>query len=232
MCIRESCCCYHKGRNFQANHNRAVGQLHANYRCCCYHKGRNFQANHNRGLGYCLDPLVVVATTKVGIFKQITTSTSRSPLSASCCCYHKGRNFQANHNCACERFATLLCCCCYHKGRNFQANHNGYSSGIYDTLVVVATTKVGIFKQITTTPRTIVLFKKLLLLPQRQEFSSKSQPVHVTFLFLIRCCCYHKGRNFQANHNLLSARLLFLQVVVATTKVGIFKQITTRMRHL
>ena len=44
--------------------------------CCCYHKGTYFQANHNKffdeELAYC----VVVATTKVRIFKQITTQTS------------------------------------------------------------------------------------------------------------------------------------------------------------
>ncbi len=41
------------------------------------------------------------------------------------------------------------------------------------------------------------------------------------------CCCYHKGRNFQANHNDLFSSYTTLSVVVATTKVGIFKQITT-----
>ena len=42
--------------------------------CFRYHKGTDFQANHNKGLGYSLDPLVVLDTTKVQIFKQITTS--------------------------------------------------------------------------------------------------------------------------------------------------------------
>ena len=41
---------------------------------------------------------VVVATTKVGIFKQITTKVGDFDINKSCCCYHKGRNFQANHN--------------------------------------------------------------------------------------------------------------------------------------
>ena len=67
---------------------------------------------------------VVVATTKVGIFKQITT------LSAA--------------------FCRAMRCCCYHKGRNFQANHNDVFPAFEAMLVVVATTKVGIFKQITT----------------------------------------------------------------------------------
>ena len=117
--------------------------------CCCYHKGRNFQANHNFMMLMSCLVQVVVATTKVGIFKQITTITIF-------CIF-------------------FFCCCCYHKGRNFQANHNNsklkYSSD------------------------------SLLLLPQRQEFSSKSQLRRVVRSVHVRCCCYHKGRNFQANHN-------------------------------
>ena len=67
--------------------------------------------------------------------------------------------------------------------------------------VVVATTKVHIFKQITTIMYNIYSGKKLLLLPQRYIFSSKSQ--------LIGMCA------------------IYPNVVVATTKVHIFKQITT-----
>ena len=117
--------------------------------CCCYHKGRNFQANHNDLLPLHYRCNVVVATTKVGIFKQITTRSTLLLCLTRCCCYHKGRNFQANHNCQKVFFFVFI--------------------------VVVATTKVGIFKQITTNTS----------LPRK----------------LFCCCCYHKGRNFQANHN-------------------------------
>ena len=146
--------------------------------CCCYHKGRNFQANHNIMDIELKQASVVVATTKVGIFKQITTSCKDKELFCSCCCYHKGRNFQANHNNPLVLQTTAF--------------------------VVVATTKVGIFKQITT------------FVPVSDVFPG--------------CCCYHKGRNFQANHNVKVLLVLTRLVVVATTKVGIFKQITTRRR--
>ena len=46
---------------------------------------------------------------------------------------------------------SIDCCCCYRKGTNFQANHNGMGRRI--------------------------LVQRLLLLPQRYEFSSKSQHV-------------------------------------------------------
>ena len=68
--------------------------------------------------------------------------------------------------------------------------------------VVVATTKVRIFKQITTIRYNSYAWRTLLLLPQRYVFSSKSQ----------------HGANRNNNFS----------VVVATTKVRIFKQITTR----
>ena len=92
----------------------------------------------------------------------------------------------------------------------------------------------------------------LLLLPQRYEFSSKSQPLcEILFTFAVvvatakvrifkqittgkrktayicGCCCYRKGTNFQANHNLCKGSVASIPVVVATAKVRIFKQITT-----
>ena len=69
-------------------------------------------------------------------------------------------------------------------------------------MVVIATTKVRIFKQITT-----------------------SKP-KVGFSF--RCYCYHKGTYFQANHNMKDYLEDYRKVVIATTKVRIFKQITTQ----
>ena len=67
--------------------------------------------------------------------------------------------------------------------------------------VVADTTKVRIFKQITTGRNSLKYITMLLLIPQRYEFSSKSQPTSDT-----------------SNSN---------GVVADTTKVRIFKQITT-----
>ena len=69
--------------------------------------------------------IVVLDTTKVQIFKQITTGVRRSLGNRSCFRYHKGTDFQANHN------YDLV---------NKNIEH-----------VVLDTTKVQIFKQITTT---------------------------------------------------------------------------------
>ena len=122
-------------------------------------------------------------------------------------------------------------CCCYHKGTYFQANHNWRSLEFNWKKVVVATTKVRIFKQITTSTQVINRSLELLLLPQRYVFSSKSQ-LRVYMIIMVECCCcYHKGTYFQANHNKSPIYSISGQVVVATTKVRIFKQITTTMQR-
>ena len=221
-----SCCCwYHKGTNFQANHNRPLpcvlrlrlllipqryefssksqhwwSDCYSFWCCCWYHKGTNFQANHNE---LCLFLLVI----KLLLIPQRYEFSSKSQLvisngkSQMCCCwYHKGTNFQANHNMRLHLYHSRMvvadttkvrifkqittpsfnvketrCCCWYHKGTNFQANHN--------------------YLQAASSANT------LLLIPQRYEFSSKSQLYCHFGILRISCCWYHKGTNFQANHN-------------------------------
>ena len=41
--------------------------------CFRYHKGTDFQANHNKNKTHLMNVCVVLDTTKVLIFKQITT---------------------------------------------------------------------------------------------------------------------------------------------------------------
>ena len=95
---------------------------------------------------------VVLDTTKVQIFKQITTPF--------------------------QYIFFTLCCFRYHKGTDFQANHNIAELVQSSTAVVLDTTKVQIFKQITTG-----LLSKV---------------------GISGCFRYHKGTDFQANHNLQS----------------------------
>ena len=71
--------------------------------------------------------------------------------------------------------------------------------------VVADTTKVRIFKQITTASFVRLKDARLLLIPQRYEFSSKSQLLYVVV----------------HGHS----------VVADTTKVRIFKQITTTTKY-
>ena len=134
----------------------------------------------------------------------------------------------------------------------FSSKSQQESSPISIRKVVADTTKVRIFKQITTLSNPPHARSELLLIPQRYEFSSKSQLVEVNLSALVvvadttkvrifkqittvwritlkkkRCCWYHKGTNFQANHNIIQPSQHQLSVVADTTKVRIFKQITT-----
>ena len=54
--------------------------------------------------------------------------------------------------------------------------------------VVADTTKVRIFKQITTISRHLLHLLLLLLIPQRYEFSSKSQLNEQLILSPVGCC--------------------------------------------
>ena len=120
---RFSCFRYHKGTDFQANHNivpaimqgLSLFQIPQRYRfssksqlsyndrylnlsCFRYHKGTDFQANHNTSVFITISIAVVLDTTKVQIFKQITTSYRFACYVCRCFRYHKGTDFQANHN--------------------------------------------------------------------------------------------------------------------------------------
>ena len=95
----------------------------------------------------------------------------------------------------------VMSCYCYHKGTYFQANHNDKQNFEIRVEVVIATTKVRIFKQITTEFMCCIDIDMLLLLPQRYVFSSKSQRMVMCLFLNSSCYCYHKGTYFQANHN-------------------------------
>ena len=172
---------------------------------------------------------VVADTTKVQIFKQITTCGHVTLWWSKLLLIPQRYKFSSKSQrwwCAENRSVR---CCWYHKGTNFQANHNVEQADIVKPNVVADTTKVQIFKQITTRWKLLIFFLKLLLIPQRYKFSSKSQQKRYYFICSRSCCWYHKGTNFQANHNRWRPTTIHDEVVADTTKVQIFKQITTRV---
>ena len=68
-----------------------------------------------------------------------------------------------------------ICCFVYRKGTIFQANHNKIIDNIYTNGVVLYTAKVRFFKQITTGRYRRRILQLLFCIPQRYDFSSKSQ---------------------------------------------------------
>ena len=170
---------------------------------------------------------VVADTTKVRIFKQITTVVTQLFLCCMLLLIPQRYEFSSKSQQANSRSEAGAGCCWYHKGTNFQANHNSSPTCWPLKSVVADTTKVRIFKQITTQACQVLQASQLLLIPQRYEFSSKSQPTSERVELFTSCCWYHKGTNFQANHNTMQEKDFTKSVVADTTKVRIFKQITT-----
>ena len=176
---------------------------------------------------YKVPSAVVADTTKVRIFKQITTFWVMSHQRIVLLLIPQRYEFSSKSQLLSSFMSSSGCCCWYHKGTNFQANHNKQKEITMTKVVVADTTKVRIFKQITTGWKTEVPFRTLLLIPQRYEFSSKSQHFRRINSVTWCCCWYHKGTNFQANHNNIRKWDILIAVVADTTKVRIFKQITT-----
>ena len=221
--------------------------------CFRYHKGTDFQANHNAWMRGYSEQTVVLDTTKVQIFKQITTgyvTSCRCTLLFQIPQRYRFSSKSQQQVCYAIRWYG---CFRYHKGTDFQANHNAMLGILNSMSVVLDTTKVQIFKQITTVRDVFpafdgcfryhkgtdfqanhnpALFKRiqkvLFQIPQRYRFSSKSQHSATAYTNGVRCFRYHKGTDFQANHNKSPAAPADSSVVLDTTKVQIFKQITTK----
>ena len=150
-----------------------------------------------------LELCVVLDTTKVQIFKQITTSTLEQRKELMLFQIPQRYRFSSKSQLSIMLLIKLARCFRYHKGTDFQANHNIRYNNIRFRHVVLDTTKVQIFKQITT----VCCYKRssylLFQIPQRYRFSSKSQLLLTCFALSLCCFRYHKGTDFQANHNLL-----------------------------
>ena len=186
---------------FSSKSQPAFNALCQPFSCCWYHKGTNFQANHNRIVLLCIYIYVVADTTKVRIFKQITTNQGNVFDDNMLLLIPQRYEFSSKSQQMAIYSVDGNSCCWYHKGTNFQANHNTIWLSAFFKEVVADTTKVRIFKQITTSSNARNWRPRLLLIPQRYEFSSKSQHLNTMPHVMGSCCWYHKGTNFQANHN-------------------------------
>ena len=86
-----------------------------------------FSSKSQRNFIKLSDLSVVLDTTKVQIFKQITTVHAFLAPPLGCFRYHKGTDFQANHNVIQILAQKSKGCFRYHKGTDFQANHNAFA---------------------------------------------------------------------------------------------------------
>ena len=169
--------------------------------CFRYHKGTDFQANHNSSLLLYLSKPVVLDTTKVQIFKQITTPYRRtcnsSPVVLDTTKVQIFKQITTHNILSITEIGLFQIPQRY----RFSSKSQLPIRDVFPAWVVLDTTKVQIFKQITTIYLIIKDKSKLFQIPQRYRFSSKSQHKIKNKKSHICCFRYHKGTDFQANHN-------------------------------
>ena len=92
---------------------------------------------------------------------------------------------------------------------------------------MLATAKIHILKQFTTTNRKETYRFQLCLLLQRYTFWSNSQRVLLYCFAWNDCACYCKDTHFEAIHNDDRDERHRCDIVLATAKIHILKQFTT-----
>ena len=169
--------------------------------CHFYHKGNEFWANHNYYCPTLYREQVVISTTKVMNFEQITTTVLL-------CISRRWLSFLPQREWILSKSQLPVgqltfsnSCHFYHKGNEFWANHNARTMLLISNTVVISTTKVMNFEQITTGLTDSQRALKLSFLPQREWILSKSQLNRLSCISVAGCHFYHKDNEFWANHN-------------------------------
>ena len=174
---------------------------------------------------------VVSNGSKILIWKQITTCAFC--FNAFTCCFQwvKDTNLKANHNIGCRlllrcrvvsngskiliwkqittslpAFEVINSCFQWVKDTNLKANHNIYKEVIFKIGVVSNGSKILIWKQITT--------------------------AGTSYMYGYSCFQWVKDTNLKANHNWYITELLTEFVVSNGSKILIWKQITTALKHV
>ena len=93
---------------------------------------------------------------------------------------------------------------------------------------MLATAKIHILKQFTTGTYVCCSTNLLCLLLQRYTFWSNSQQPLPKYDAYSDCACYCKDTHFEAIHNMSPFNKFRLVIVLATAKIHILKQFTTR----
>ena len=160
-----------------------------------------FWSNSQRGKGRILSPPIVLATAKIHILKQFTTQGSRQPSGIRLCLLLQRYTFWSNSQPTSMTTHPMRHCACYCKDTHFEAIHNSHNNLKYINEIVLATAKIHILKQFTTT-------------------------VHAASL-VFHCACYCKDTHFEAIHNTETSLDISVKIVLATAKIHILKQFTT-----
>ena len=172
---RTDCACYCKDTHFEAIHNRvlravpaggivlATAKIHILKQfttlkprilppvdCACYCKDTHFEAIHNKRYGVLIAEQIVLATAKIHILKQFTTIIRLLFLRLLLCLLLQRYTFWSNSQLYRWRFSFRYDCACYCKDTHFEAIHNCHNWCSCWECIVLATAKIHILKQFTT----------------------------------------------------------------------------------
>ena len=171
---------------------------------------------------------IVLATAKIHILKQFTTVGWCATRCDVLCLLLQRYTFWSNSQPQQSSGVSWRDCACYCKDTHFEAIHNVNECVVYNKVIVLATAKIHILKQFTTKWSAISTMTKLCLLLQRYTFWSNSQLTSAAALLAWYCACYCKDTHFEAIHNKKVARISVDVIVLATAKIHILKQFTTK----
>ena len=144
---------------------------------------------------------IVLATAKIHILKQFTTVRACEEIVRELCLLLQRYTFWSNSQLSTVVLLPPVNCACYCKDTHFEAIHNYIRPFSFLTWIVLATAKIHILKQFTTTIERIPATFSLCLLLQRYTFWSNSQLQLLSKIHAWNCACYCKDTHFEAIHN-------------------------------
>ena len=169
--------------------------------CACHCKDTHFEAIHNGSLNSSTIDFIVLATAKIHILKQFTTTKTQHPYKHTLCLPLQRYTFWSNSQQILDKMLDGSDCACHCKDTHFEAIHNAVAGSQFLGVIVLATAKIHILKQFTT--------------------------LFLMFRLVFYCACHCKDTHFEAIHNPILMKRTQPSIVLATAKIHILKQFTT-----
>ena len=161
--------------NFESNSQLCILRSHRESGCCLYSKDTISKAIHNLLSSYPSEILGVAYTAKIQFRKQFTTQGMIITCPNTVLLIQQRYNFESNSQQLENAAQESMRCCLYSKDTISKAIHNRRISE--------------------------KRFYEVLLIQQRYNFESNSQPVSLRTFALRWCCLYSKDTISKAIHN-------------------------------
>ena len=186
---------------FWSNSQHIIRTFFFKINCACHCKDTHFEAIHNLLLFVMLSRVIVLATAKIHILKQFTTKKYEMYNKSILCLPLQRYTFWSNSQHVSRCAPAFDDCACHCKDTHFEAIHNEQDTGVSELAIVLATAKIHILKQFTTTTPYVTRISPLCLPLQRYTFWSNSQLQVSRLIIRQNCACHCKDTHFEAIHN-------------------------------